>query len=302
MEPDEVFDSTELNKALASSVRDIISGNEETRKAVAKQVVQVLSDKIEQSDITTLLFSSENFNINETPSYELDGELSAYIHTPGSFAPMTQPRNREFTLPQEMISCHIMLPLLQLQSGRYGTIADQLANAERALLGQINKIALDTVIAAVPSTTALGNYASGALTTTTLNAAINYIEDQTGGGRVITGRRNKLSPILDFNTQTTTLDIFPESVKEDIVKRGVFGQYRGLPIAGFKQYKTPDGKATLAEDSILVLGQDIGRIGFWGAMQNVDDVEIGTLNWHIHAWVLVGAGVFFPERIYRLVV
>lgn len=298
------FDPVELRKALASAATDIIKGDKEARKAVAAQVVKTLSDELEQADISTLMLTKETLGLNEVPKYELDGELMAYIHIPGSYAPMTHPRKKEFTIPQEMISCHIMLPLLQLQSGRYGSIADQVDKAKRAIQGQVNKMVVDTIIAAVPSTSTLGNYGTAAKAVATfqpaLNTGINYIEDQVGGGRVIAGRRNVVSTIGEFNQIATTLDIFPESVKEEYIKRGTIGVYKGLPIAGYKQYTTQIGIKTLDTLNCFVMGNDVGRIAWWQDMQSVDDIEVGTLNWHIHAWILVGAAVFFPERIYRL--
>ena len=299
IDKDEEFDPVELRKALASSVSDIIHGDQEARRSIATQVVKTLQNRVEQTDLTSLLYTKETYGVNEQPYFELDGELQAYIHTPGSYAPITQPRNKEFTYSSEMISCHIMLPLLQLQSGRYGTIADQISKGQRAIQAQVNKIALDTMIAAVPSTSTLSNYATGAFSQTALNTAINQIEDQAGGARVIVGRRNILSACMEFNQSTTTLDIFPESVKEDIIKRGTFGVYKGLPLVGYKDYKGQDGRSYGSSKDILVIGQDVGRFGWWQEMQSVDDIEVGTLNWHIHAWVLVGAAVFYPEAVYR---
>jgi len=297
------FDQMQLRNKLAEAASKIAKRDEETRFAMATEVVKFLSNKIEQTDLAGLFLGSDTFQLNETAKYELDGDVDAYIHTPGSFAPMTQPRNKEFTIPQEMISAHIMLPLQQLQAGRYGTIADQIDSAQRAIQGQVNKIVLDTVNAAVPSTSTLGNYAavSGvSLTKAAIEAGINYIEDQTGGAKLIAGRRNKLFDASNFNTTTSTLDIFPESIKEDIIRRGALSVYRGLPMFGYKQYILRDGRGTLDNRSVYVVGQDVGRFATWSSMQFVDDLEVGTLNWHIHAWILIGAAVFFPERIYRM--
>lgn len=297
--------TAELKSNLATAAQEIIDGNKEAKTAVAAEVTKMLSDLIEQQNLADLLLTREDFALNEVPKYHLDEELDAYIHAPGSWAPMTHPRKRELTFSGEMISAHIMLPLQELRSGRYGSIDDQLVKARRAILGKINKIVIDTFKAAVPSTSVYGNYISNSgatLDDANLNTAINYVEDQTEGARVIAGRRNKLYAALDFNTSSNgDLGIYDEQTKRSILQTGTFGTYRGLPLVGWKQYKTREGLDTLDNYSVWVVGADVGRAGYWEDLQSVDDVEVGTLNWHIHLWLNFGAAVFFPERIARIV-
>lgn len=294
-------DTSSLRKALASAAEDICNRKEGVAKAVATEVVKYLSKEIEMSNLADMMLTPDKLELDEVPKYIYDGELNAYIHAPGSYAPITQPRNQEMTVSPELISCHVMLPLHQLRAGRYGSIEDQMRKAKRAILGKQNKIVLDTMVAAVPSTTTLGNYTSvgGALTSTALNTSINYIEDQQDGGRAIVGRRSKLYGTNNWGEKAY---LYSDSMKDEIMKRGGMAVYRGLPLLGFKQYNTPEGAKTLAETSVFTLGYDVGKAITWGDFDSEEQIDVGTLNWHIHVFGFFNCIVTHPEKVYRLLV
>lgn len=290
-----VVDTGELKQALASAADDIVNKKEGVAKAVATEVVRYLQKEIEQSNLADVMLTPDRLELDEVPKYIYDGELNAYIHAPGSYAPITQPRNQEMTVSPELISAHIMLPLHQLRSGRYGTIDDQMRKAKRAILGQQNKIVWDTFIAAVPNTTTLNNYnaVGGVITSTALNASLNHVEDQEGGTAVIVGRRDRLYGVNNLT------GLFSDAVKDEVLKRGGIGMYRGIPLVGFKQYKDQNGKKTLDEDEVFTIGYDCGKAVTWGDFGMEEDIEVGTLNWHIHAYTFFNCLITHPEKVYR---
>ena len=138
IDKDEEFDPVELRKALASSVSDIIHGDQEARRSIATQVVKTLQNRVEQTDLTSLLYTKETYGVNEQPYFELDGELQAYIHTPGSYAPITNVRPEMITV--EFPSGIALSYPKNLQFAfNMGTFSVQMAALEKAVEEEIKK-------------------------------------------------------------------------------------------------------------------------------------------------------------------
>ena len=291
----------ELSEAFAKAMQEGLAA-EDSRRAIAVKIVKYLSDSIAQEDVASLLLPKEYIPLGQTAEYSIPGKLKAFWHEPGSYAPRSQMVNKTFTVPTGLISAHPEYELGQLESGRYGSMQDQIQAAKEAILGAINAKAFNTLTGSVATTA--NNYAtcSGALTMTALNEAINYVEDQVGGATAIVGRRNVLNRILDWNTSTYEIGVFSDSMKDQIIKTGKIQAYRGIPLVGLTQWRDGFGKVTIPEGEVLVVGKDVGRYAVTQELRSQDAIDVDTLVWHLHMYMRVGFAVFFPERLYRLTI
>ena len=148
-----------------------------------------------------------------------------------------------FTVPTWMVSAHPEYEISQLEAGRYGTVQDQVKAARDAILGAINARVFNTVTGTVTSGDA--NYITCAsnLARTAINSALNWVEDQVGGAKVIVGRRNLLYGMLDWGTTgTTDTGVFSDSMKDTVLKVNKIPTYRGVPVVGLPQWRDGFGK------------------------------------------------------------
>jgi hypothetical protein len=207
-----------------------------------------------------------------------------------------------FTVPSWMLSAHPEYELAQLEAGRYGTVQDQVKAAREAILGATNARVYNTLSGAIATTDK--NYAASVanLTKAAIDKAINWVEDQTGGAAAIVGRRNLLYNMLDFNTNSssTEVGIFDDATKNTIMKTGKVPVYRGVPVIGLNQWRDAFGQLTIPQDTVLVIGQDIGKYVVTQDLRSKDAIDVDTLVWHIHLYMKLGAAVFFPERMYKI--
>jgi hypothetical protein len=286
---------------------EAVQGSDTERHAVANKIVKYVSDSVEQRDLAALMLPKEVIPVGTSAEFAVPGKLKAFWHEPGSYAPRTQMVQKVFTVPTWMLSAHPEYEISQLEAGRYGTAQDQIKAARDAILAAINTRIFTTVAGSVTSTDS--NYftsVAGAnkLTKTVIDQAINWVEDQVGGATAIVGRRNILYPLLDFNTDSSVGDmgVYGDAIKDQIVRTGKLPFYRGLPVIGLQQYRDGFGHITIPQDTILVLGKDIGKYVVNQELRSKDDIDIDTLVWHIHLYMKMGVAVFFPERMAKIVI
>ncbi len=290
----------ELTQAFSKAMQYGLAA-EETRREMAVKIVKFISDAIALQDIASLILPKEFIPIGQTAEYSLPGKLKAYWHEPGSYAPRTQMVNRVFTIPTSMLSAHPEYELGQLESGRYGSMQTQITAAQEAIQGAINARVWNTIIGSVSPTARNYTTSSGALTMSSLNDGINWVEDQVGGAVAIVGRRNVLYRMLDFGTSgTADTGVFSDTMKDNVLKGGKIPSYRGIPVIGLTQWRDGFGKVTIDEGNVMIIGKDVGRYVVSQELRSQQTIDVDNLIWHIHLYMKMGVGVFFPERMFRI--
>jgi hypothetical protein len=169
--------------------------------------------------------------------------------------------------------------------------------------GAINARVFNTVSGSSATTDA--NYATSVdgLTKTALDKGINWVEDQVGGAKAIIGRRNLLYSMLDFGTTgSADTGVFSDQMKDLVLKGGKIPSYRGIPVIGLPQWRDGFGKLTIPQNTVLIVGEDVGRYVVSKELDSKDEIDVNTLIWHIHLYMKVGCAVFFPKRMFKIVV
>jgi len=158
---------------------------------------------------------------------------------------------------------------------------------------------LRTFQAAVPSGSPY--YVTGAgLSLTALDSAINAVFDTTMQSLVtIVGRRTMTGQIVDKLTSGNYAGYLPET-NEDLLRRGVLGQYKGATIVTLKNYRDDMDKSFFPANEMYVVGKDASKFGFWGGMLS-KEWEDHNWYWHHLARQDFGGGVFRPDRLRRIV-
>jgi hypothetical protein len=286
----------------AEELRESIE-DPQAQHAIANKIVKYISDSIEQRDLASLILPKEVIPVGTSAEYAVPGKLKAYWHEPGSYAPRTAMTQKIFTVPTWMVSSHPEYEISQIEAGRYGSVADQVKAAREAILGAINARVFSTLSGSIATTDANYTTCAGGLTKSALDEMINYVEDQYGSVKSIIGRRNLLYKILDFGT-TSNVDsgVFSDSIKDQVFKTGKIQAYRGIPLVGLPQWRDGFGKLTIPQDTILIVGEDVGKYVVNQELRSKDAIDVDNLVWHIHLYMKVGCAVFFPERMAKLVV
>lgn len=164
----------------------------------------------------------------------------------------------------------VMYNMWELESGNLGTV-QEIRNEMAAKLRDfyINKVftALTSVWTAVNTPL---NYTSvgGAITATSLEDAIDRINQTTPGAKAIVGSRAAVTPITKFGAFWTdgTNVAGSQTAIDEIRNSGRLGKYYGVPIIAVDQrFDNPyDYNALVPTDKILVVGESVGEFITYG--------------------------------------
>ena len=295
--------------ALAEVVKNEYNNlnDENDRKAFAEVVVDTIREDIMQDDlISTLGVVQRTFGLNETMQFKTTRGCKAFIHEPKSPIPRSTFQNRIHRLDAELLGVRPSLELGEIQSGRYGELADIREFAMEALQGKKYQILWNTLVNSIASTDA--NYWTLAASSTpnakinAVDSGLDYVADQQSSSVVaIVGRRNALQFLSksEAYTPATYLGVSDRKLQE--LDYSLYpGSYRSIPVVMLNQYEDGWGVNNITENEIMILGRNTLHMGIQEELGMQQWVDGETLEWNLHLYTRCGFGVFFPDRNARI--
>jgi len=214
--------------------------NREQLEAFGKKMYYRVMDEVEVANPIPLFFDTVQGDLDTELEFQDVTGGRVYNWAYGTTRKASRLTMEAWTVKQSPRQVHFRLPVQAIQTGRV-LLRDVTAEAARVILTHKVKLALDTFNAAYPAATSsfVTNAAGADLTQTALDSAIRRVRGLTGV-RAIVGSYRALFPIEQFEgyeTGSSTPTGFPDSVKEEIHKKGYIGQYRGIPIIRLKDFR-----------------------------------------------------------------
>lgn len=165
----------------------------------------------------------------------------------------------------------------ELDRGEIGTV-ESIRNEMRDKLQDfyVNKVftALSSVWSAANTPDNFTDV-GGTITSTALEAAIDYINQNTAGARAIVGAKSAVTPITKFGAfwSDGTNVGFAEELIMKIWQDGWLGRYYGVPIIALDQVfdNLEDFNPLIPTDRIMVIGEGVGEFITYG--------EVRTKQW-----------------------
>jgi hypothetical protein len=225
--------------------------------------------------------------------------LEAFWTARGGYIEISRLVSDVTELVRDTIGYHVYEFSDKLRNNFSETAATLIDLGAQRLDAEINLRVLKTFQAAVP----VGSpyYVSGAgLSLAALDSAINQVFDTTLEGIVtVLGRRTMTGQIVDQLAAGNYGAFLPET-NEDLLRRGVLGQYKGATIVTLKNYRDDLDTSFFPANEMYVVGRDASKFGFWGGPLS-KEWEDHNWYWHHLARQDFGGGVFRPDRLRRIV-
>jgi len=298
-ERNELFTLAEKQK-LDSAFKKVNFNDPMQSHALAEIVSRLLYEDVRHQDILSLMCDIEYFELGQQMQFAVTKGVKAFVHEPGSYAPRSVVVKKTLDLYAEQTSVNLQLNLLELKSGRYGSLPDLKRQMAREILGARYAAIWNAFKAAVPSGT-VGNYhtiaaASGADDKMALlNRAITNMNDRGAIPKAIVGRYKAVSWISDISS-TYYSDEW-RGIRDRV---GFLGAYRGIPIVYLTQYEDGYGQLRIDGDNLFIVAEGCGKFGIQLDNFVTDAVNADTLDWNLHFTEIWGAGVTYAERLQRL--
>ena len=139
-------------------------------------------------------------------------------------------------LPRRTIGYHVYEFEDKLESNFGETQANLVQLGSQRLDAEINLRVLRTFQFAIPNGSPYYTQGAG-LSLTALDNAINQVMDETYNGEVvIVGRRSMTGQIVD-KLSTANYGGFLPQTNEEMIRRGVLGEYKGAKIVSLRNYR-----------------------------------------------------------------
>lgn len=270
------------------------------RQALAETIVRLVYEQIQMEDLTSLMADVEYFELKDTMQFAVTKGIKAFVHEPGSYAPKSVLVKKVLTLYEKMTSINPTINLIELDSGRYGSIADIKRDAKDEILGARYSAIWNTLTGSIAASAA--NYATFAYNATAatkkaaLDTGLRYLYDIGARPKAIVGRFSQTEWIADITT-------YSEKTKEK-VDEGILTYYRGIPVVYLQQYLDGYGQVRIGADNMMIVSEGTVKVGVKFDIDRyvMENIDVNTYDWNMHAAEMSGVGVVNGEKNYRFAI
>lgn len=243
--------------------------------------------------------SYPGFNDRQTIS-EVRG-LKAFWIARGGYIEASHMHREVLELPRDSIGFHVQEETDKVLTNFAETQADLINLGIQRLDAEVNLRFLRLMQAAIPSNSS-SYVATSGLSLSSLDAAILAVRDASRQ-RVVTivGRETMTGQIITKLTANSTYPGFLPETNEEMISKGILGNYRGAQIVTLVNYLDAYDAPFFPANELYVIAKDASQFAFWGGLQAKEFEELDNWYWHYLARKDFGGVVHRPNRIRRLV-
>jgi len=213
--------------------------NRELLEAFGKQVQKKVMDTVEVSNPIDLFFDMADGDLDTELEFQDVTGGRVYDWAYGTVRKVSRLTMETWAVLQTPRAMRFREPVQKLKTGRL-LVSDMVNAAAKAILTHKVKTALNAFNASYPTgNTYTTNMASADLSQASLDTAIRRVRGLTDI-RAIVGNYKALFPIEKFTGYETGASYptgYPESAKEEIHRKGLIGNYRGIPIVRLRDFR-----------------------------------------------------------------
>jgi len=102
--------------------------------------------------------------------------------------------------------------------------------------------------------------------------------------------------------QQNNTTYYSEKMKERLESTGgkLLGDFEGIPVIALYQYTDGYDVTRINADNIMIVANDTTRLAVTEDISTLEDINIDDRMWHWRVSEKYGAGVFWPERNFRI--
>lgn len=271
-----------------------------------KEMAAALTDEIywgfEHENLLSLMTEVRNVGFDDRVLIKEVRGLRAFWIARGGVIEASTLHAEVMEMPRDTIGFHVYEFVDKIRTNFAETQATVVQLGIQRMDAEINKRFLKLLQAAVPSSSS--SYLSGAsISLDTLNTALREVRDESYSfDVVVVGRHTMTDQIMDKLLGSSGAGAnFLLETNEDLIRRGVLGNYRGARIVSLNNYKDDTETAFFPANELFVIAPDASQFAFWGGPLSKEYEEDDNWYWHYIVRRDCGGVVHRPERIRRIV-
>lgn len=272
------------------------------RNDIAQEISETIYEGFLNDNLIELFTETKRLPRNGRATIREVRGLKAFHIARGSYIKESKLHAEVTEIEKDQVGFHIVENTDVLEEN-FGETAETLVNlGGRRVDAVINQRVLGTYQAAIDSSSPY-YIASSNLTLTELDNAIAGVQDETesGANPTIIGRATMVRKIISALTVGNTFPLFTPETNEDLLRRGVLGNYKGINIIQLNNHKDEYGNSYFPGNELWFISRDAGTTAFFGEPKTKNFIEDDNWYWHYIYRIEYGVIVTRPERCRRLV-
>lgn len=166
-------------------------------------------------------------------------------------------------MPREEMVAAIDMHQDEIATDFWGTFGKLQTQAQEKL-GQLPTFRLVELIqAGIVAGTYYGSFPAATLDDSNIDPIIEAVANRSKGNVTILGMRQATRQLAGIGLQ------FGPNIAEQIFRTGQIGVYKGYPVVEVENFEDFSGNLVLPTDELWIIGQNAGRLTFYGAQAKV---------------------------------
>jgi|SRR3972149_255145 len=300
------MDEKRILQALAALMKD-----RSQREALAEIIVEYVQPNHLTEEFTRGLLNTRRLSPGDSLVKKVRKGIEVRTLVPGAVhlaSEITISERMNFILDGADVK--VTANLWELERGEIGTVSD-IRREMAAKLRDFYIVKLFTALTTVwNAVNTPNNYTSvgGPITDTVLEAAIDWVNQNTSGVRAVIGMRSVMTPITKFGafwSDGTNVDASQDAIDE-IRQTGRLGKYYGAPLLVVDPiYDNPEDYINLfapIADKVLVIGESVGEFILYGDVRTKqwEDMNPTPPQWMLELYQQFGMIIDNAQGIYVL--
>ena len=278
---------------LSNRIAEMAKTNEGLAE-LAQLITEDLEDELKAYDLRPMFFGPvKKRDLNETVEYRKKGKFRAYQITHGGYVPKSRIFTDSVTVQPTIFAVRPACDLLQLETGKIGSVQELRDGARDAMLVEYNRFLYATLDTAIPKGADNCLTVTTAVDKATLDKALAMVAKH--GKPTIVGTYASLTPIMDFDGLT-------DATKEQIEKTGTLGMYRGANLVMLEEFNDADGEPVIDDNQIFIVCQKAGHIDDFGELRNREIIDNEHDELSIKIQTMWGLTVMDAHKMARIII
>lgn len=300
------MEDKQLKEAIAALAKD-----KTKRDALAELIVEYIQPNHITTDFVGMLLDTRNLKEGDVLVKKVRKGITVRTLVPGSIhlaSEITVSDRANYILDGADIK--VTYNLWELESGEIGSVEEIRAE----MLAKLRDFYMNKVFTALSNVWTAANTPNNftslgtPITASALEAAIDEINQNSGGVKAVVGTRAALTPITKFGafwdsggTSPTVWGV-DEQLRE-VMERGFLGKYYGAPLVALDQvYDNPEdyNALVLPNNRILVIGHKVGEFITYGEpkWKQWEDMAPTPPQWYLEVYQRFGMIIDRAQGIY----
>jgi len=295
-------DDAELLAAYEAADKDAMENWHDPvwRAAMAKEVTDQVWYGFQHENLLPNFSTVENAAVGDRITVETVYGVEVFWVSLGGQIDMSTMTQDVYQLTPDWVGFHVQELDQRVQMGFSRVMNQMVQNAIQQMDASISSRLFRAFQAAIPSSS---DYyvASNGLQLADLNTAITEVGEEIvtpGANIAIVGRPSMVNQIMDQLEDSG--NFYPET-NEQIVRTGMLGRYRGIPVVRLQNFRDRNKRSYFPRNELMVVSTDASKVGFWGTLVAKEGTEQFGWQWHYIGRREVGMAVHRPEAARRFV-